>query len=134
MLNFVQRSNRHHFKIGGIKMNNKQSNHIQVFSKGSNKIKSIELNDYSSAEIIRNPKSRFSHPTTIVPKHSRHKGEFEMALCNRCASIYYDMPDRGICRKYFAQAIKEPCNLCQVNPGYDFRIWPITNKRGANND
>lgn len=48
--------------------------------------------------------------------------KLELALCNYCASIYYDMDDRIIRRKDKAQTIKEPCDICQKSRGYEFII------------
>lgn len=49
----------------------------------------------------------------------------ELTLCYRCASVYYDMPDRLIKRADYKQCIKGDCDICKRGKGFDFVISNI---------
>lgn len=59
-------------------------------------------------------------------------GSIELTLCGRCASVYYDMPDRCIKRKDMKQTVKECCDICQTGRGYEYVVNEIQDiKRGG---
>ena len=49
---------------------------------------------------------------------------FEICLCHRCASVFYNSPSHRISRVDPLQVIKDTCDCCRSNRGYDFRLRP----------
>lgn len=49
---------------------------------------------------------------------------FEICLCNSCASVFYHSPSHRISRVDPLQVIKDTCDCCRSNRGYDFRLRP----------
>ena len=49
---------------------------------------------------------------------------FEICLCHSCASVFYNSPSHRISRVDPLQVIKDTCDCCRSNRGYDFRLGP----------
>ena len=47
---------------------------------------------------------------------------FEICLCHSCASVFYNSPSHRISRVDPLQVIKDTCDCCRSNRGYDFRL------------
>ncbi|MBQ2857265.1 MAG: hypothetical protein IJE78_09135 [Bacteroidaceae bacterium] len=54
---------------------------------------------------------------------------FEICLCHSCASVFYSSPSHRISRVDPLQVIKDTCDCCRSNRGYDFRLRPNTRSR-----
>ena len=54
----------------------------------------------------------------------KQKNDFEICLCNSCASVFYNSPTHHISRVDPLQVIKDTCDCCRSNRGYDFRLGP----------
>lgn len=60
-----------------------------------------------------------------------HPDEYEICLCSRCASQYYNMPDKAIRRVDDFQEIMDTCDFCQHRKGYNYKVWPIIHMKGG---
>lgn len=58
--------------------------------------------------------------------------DFEVCLCSRCASIYYESKKHYVVRKDLYQYILEPCDICKNPHGYDFLIWDVSSVQNRN--
>lgn len=53
---------------------------------------------------------------------SRTKTNYEICLCNSCASVFFHSPNHRISRVDPIQVIKDTCDCCRVRRGYDFYL------------
>lgn len=58
--------------------------------------------------------------------------DLEVALCSKCASVFYDDTAYWIERADKCQIIHEECMFCKNPHGFDFLIWKKANVRGTN--
>ena len=54
----------------------------------------------------------------------KQNNAFEICLCNRCASVFYNSPSHRISRVDPLQVIKDTCDCCRSSKGYDFLLRP----------
>ena len=49
---------------------------------------------------------------------------FEICLCHSCASVFFNSHSHRISRVDPLQVVKDTCDCCRSNRGYDFRLRP----------
>ena len=50
---------------------------------------------------------------------------FEICLCSNCASVFFHSPTHRITRVDPLQVIKDTCDCCRSNRGYDFMLQHV---------